>query len=207
MVDHSAVGRRSKRKGKTYERRTAKLLSEATGVGFRKTPGSGGFNKQGGVQIRDEMFCGDVICDQPDFAFCVESKNRKTFSFTGILKNPDTAAFTSWWYQCCQDAGEVGLLPILFFKPDNQADFIAVDKRGMDQLGLWMDDHFTLSLYEDKLLTFKVKDRWSKKTEEIECELPVPYILNWKVVKESVEQDCWFRSNEDGMLRQKQSKS
>lgn len=194
MVDRSAVGKRSKRKGKTYERRTAKLLTEASGAKFRKTPGSGGFNKQGGVQIREEMFCGDVICDQSDFAFCVESKNRKSFSFVGILKNPDTAAFTSWWYQCCQDAGEVDLLPILFFKPDNQADFIALDKRGMDKLQAWHLEHFTLSLYEERLMTFKVKDRWSKKTEEVECKLPVPYILNWKVVKEEVPSDHWFRS-------------
>lgn len=201
MVDRSAVGRRSKRKGKTYERRTAKLLSEATEVGFRKTPGSGGFNKQGGVQIREELFCGDVICDQPNFAFCVEAKNRKSFSFVGILKNPHTAAFTSWWYQCCQDAGEVDLLPILFFKPDNQADFIALTKKGMDKLGLWNDDYMVLQLYEDKLLTFKIKDRWSKKTTEVECELPVPYILNWKVVKEAVTKDRWFRSD-DGLLRQ-----
>lgn len=191
MVNRSAIGKRSKRRGKTYERRTAKLLSEATGTNFRSTPGSGGFNKQGGVQIREELFCGDVIADNPNFAFCVEAKNRKSFSFTGILKNPETAAFTSWWYQCCSDATAVNMLPIMFFKPDNQADFIAVDKSGMDQLKAWDLDHFVLQLYDEKLLTFKIKNRTTKKTEIVKCRLPVPYILNWKVLKIPAER--WFR--------------
>lgn len=172
MVDRSAVGRRSKRKGKTYERRCASLLTEFTGVNFRSTPASGGFNKQG-VTIRQELFCGDVICDRKDFLFCVEAKNRLSFSFESILKNPDTSPFTSWWYQCLDDAKSTKMLPILFFKPDNAADFVALTEDGIKQIEAENLPHFVIK-YNSKL-TVKHYDELIK-----DVELPIPYIYNWK---------------------------
>ena len=126
--DYSKIGKRSKRKGKTYERRCSKILMEFTGCGFRSTPGSGGFNKQGGVAIREELFCGDLICDKSTFRYCVEAKNRENFSFTALLKSPETASFTKWWYQCVTDAEVVGLEPLMFFKPNNRDDFIVMTR-------------------------------------------------------------------------------
>lgn len=178
--DFSAIGRRSKRKGKTYERRCAKLLTEYTGVGFRKTPSSGGFNKFGGVKIREELFCGDLICDSQNFIFCVEAKNRNEFKFEAVLKNSSTAAFTKWWYQCLDDAKRVGLLPILFFKPDNQADFIAVDEAGFKACGLPKDIPAMIFKIYDNPITFKLRDRETKSDIEIVATLPNPIIINWK---------------------------
>ena len=104
MLDHSAIGRRAKGKGSSYERRVAKFLMELTGVNFRKTPASGGFGKQG-VIVAEHAFTGDIICDRPDFKFSVECKNRANdFSFAQILSVPDKAPFTIWWHQTVEDA-------------------------------------------------------------------------------------------------------
>ena len=182
-VNWSKVGRRSKRKGKTYERRCAKLLGEWTGVNFRSTPASGGFNKQG-VVIREEMFCGDLICDDPNFRFCVEAKNRDTFSFTGILKNPNTAAFSEWWWQCLDDATRIQKLPILFFKPDNAADFIALTALGLIATG-YKGPHYKLSVYDDPV-TITIEKK------KLTVRLPTPYIINWKDFVKNVDSKLLF---------------
>jgi len=194
MVDYSEQGRRSKRRGKTYERRAAKLLTEFTDIGFRSTPSSGGFNKQGGVVIREELFCGDVICDNPNFLFCVEAKNRKSFSFTALLKNSDTAEFSKWWYQCVEDAHKVHMLPIMFFKPDNQADFVALDVCGFQVVNPREElPHFKLSVY-DRAATLKIRGRYNKKTSIIYTILPTAFIMNWKVIADNVDSKLFFKS-------------
>lgn len=182
-VDHSKIGRKSKRKGKTYERRCAKILTEYTNTNFRKTPGSGGFNKQGGVTIREELFCGDLICDSPNFRYCIEAKNREEFSFTALLKSPATAAFTKWWYQCVEDAKMVGLEPLMFFKPNNRDDFIVMT------LEEWYDKYndpncpsFQIRCYY-RPLTFTISERGpgNKKTKKtITKTLPNCVMVDWK---------------------------
>lgn len=189
MVDWSKIGKRSKRRGKTYERRCAKLLMEFTSVNFRPTPASGGFNKQGAV-IREELFCGDLICDRSDFRFCIEAKNRESFSFVSILKNPNTAAFSEWWWQCLDDAKRTKLHPILFFKPNNRDDFIALDGEGL-AVTSYKGNYFKINVY-DNPVTLKIKDR-SKKVTEITTTLPTPYIINWKDFVAETNSEVMFK--------------
>jgi hypothetical protein len=191
MTDWSEIGRRSKRRGKTYERRCAQLLSDWTKINFRKTPGSGGFNKQGGVVIREELFCGDLICDKNDFKFCVEAKNRESFSFIALLKNPNTADFSEWWWQCLDDAKRVSLYPILFFKPNNQDDFIALTEEGLTITG-YKGNSFKLNVYTEPV-TLKIKDaKDKKKVVVITTALPTPYIINWKDFTAEVKPNIMF---------------
>jgi hypothetical protein len=189
-TDHSKVGKRSKRKGKTYERRCAKILKEFTDVNFRSTPGSGGFNKQG-VSIREELFCGDLISDSPKFRYCIEAKNRESFSWTAILKSPDTAEFTKWWHQCVEDAKGVNLEPLLFFKPNNRDDFIVMTKiEWSNLLHRYLKKHkshllcpvIELGCY-DTPLTFTVeeKDQKGKKVKKtVTTKLPTAVMVDWK---------------------------
>lgn len=196
MVDHSKIGRRSKRKGKTYERRVGKLLTDFTQINFRSVPGSGGFNKFGGVSIREELFCGDVICDSQDFKFCVEAKNRKTFDFNSVLKNPNTAAFSEWWYQCNQDAKSVSLDPLMFFKPDHAADFIAITYQTFLELQLTSPtllNHFVLNTYSDPV-TLKIKSAERRVTEKITTQLPIPYVLDWNEVIAKCSKSVFFKT-------------
>jgi hypothetical protein len=182
MTNRSEVGRKSKKKGKRYESRVAKLLGDFTKVNFRKVPGSGGFNKAGGVKVADYVFCGDVICDRRDFRFSVEAKSRKTFSFVAILKDPQKAAFTEWWKQCIDDAKSINKLAIMFFKPDTQEDFVALTGKGMKAVG-FEGPHYALNVYPD--------------------DIPTPNIIRWKTFIGAVEPALLF-GEDDGVLRQEQ---
>jgi len=183
MTDWSSIGRRSKRRGKTYERRCAKILMDFTSTNFRSTPASGGFNKQGGVVIREELFCGDLICDNPDFRYCIEAKNREDFSFVALLKNPSTASFTKWWYQCVMDARLVKLKPLMFFKPNNRDDFVVMTLGEWDRYYAHEDcSYFEINCY-NKPLTFTVEEKNSKGKKvkkEITKKLPSVVMVDWK---------------------------
>lgn len=182
----SKIGRQVKRRGKTYERRCAKLLTEHTGYNFRSTPASGGFNKTGGVMIREELFCGDLICDNPKFSYCVEAKNRKEFSFTALIKNPDTAKLTLWWYQCVEDARRVNLKPILFFKPNNKDDFVGFDRSDFYSNYNTSTPHIQINAY-GRLMTIK-----PEKDLEVEVTLPNLVILDWKLFVKDNEPELMF---------------
>jgi hypothetical protein len=181
-VNWSKVGKRAKRRGKTYERRCAKILIDHTKVNFRSTPASGGFNKQGGVTIREELFCGDLICDDPSFRYCIEAKNRENFSFTALLKSPETAAFTKWWYQCVEDAKLVNLEPLMFFKPNIRDDFIVISKE--EWLSKYNDincPYFELGCYRQPV-SFSVEERVGRKKvkKKVTALLPEAVMIDWK---------------------------
>lgn len=188
LPDYSKIGRRSKRRGKTYERRVAALLTQLTGINFRKVPSSGGWNKQGLV-VLEQQFSGDVVCDNSNFKFSVEAKNRTNFSLISALSNPDTAPFTEWWYQCCTDANTIGLLPMLIFKPDNQKDFVALSKTTLKELKISPTniDFLMLNIYRKKV---KLRDPHTKKL--VKVQLPTPFILDWKKFAEVVDPKLLF---------------
>lgn len=135
------MGVKSKRKGNRYELRVAKLLSEFTGRKFRRTPSSGAFNKQGSTLFLDRAFSGDIVpimeeADTSKFAFSVEAKSYYTgFNMSSSLTS-NTNLFYQWWEQCCDDAKTVGLMPLLFFKPNYKDDFVALNKKGAQTLKL-----------------------------------------------------------------------
>lgn len=198
-VDYSKIGKRSKRKGKTYERRCSKILKEFTGCGFRPTPGSGGFNKQGGVVIREELFCGDLICDDASFRYCIEAKNREEFSFTALLKSPETSAFTKWWYQCVTDAQNVKLKPLLFFKPNIHDDFIVMTQEEWEKCYNHIDcPVIYLNLYS-KPVTLTIEERVGRKKikEEITVELPQAVMVDWKQFVKHHDPSLMFYEKEE----------
>ena len=166
------MGAKSKQKGNRYERRCAKLLSEFTGVNFRKVPASGGFNKFGGQVVAEHAFSGDVICDKKEFMFSVEAKSQKAFSFVAMLKSPETAKFTEWWKQCVEDAKRVAKLPMLIFKPDSQEDFVAISEMGTIRLDIPSQvPRFSIETYND---------------------LPTPKIFRWKTLEAEINPEKMF---------------
>ena len=193
--NRSAIGKRSKNKGHAGERRIAKLLSDFTGKNFRKVPGSGGFGKQG-VVVAERTFTGDIVSDDPTFAFSVECKNRANdFSFAQLATVPDKAPFSEWWYQTVEDAKSVNLLPILFFKASSSstqtvgADFIALTVEGMKRLGYPADmPKIVFDLY-NKPITIVLKDR---KKGTVVTQLPRAYIISWRLITQYVDPDRFF---------------
>jgi hypothetical protein len=134
------------------------------------------------------LFYGDCICDRQDFLFCIEAKNQKVFNFQAILKNPSTADFTAWWYQCVRDSHQAKKLPMLFFKPDNQADFIAIEESWYN-LGWYTGPHFKVDCYR-KPVTIKLK-----REDPITITLPTPYVINWKELTKNIAPNILFRGD------------
>lgn len=194
MSNSGEVGRRSKNKGKYGERRVARLLSEFTGKNFRKVPASGGFVKQGSV-VAEHIFTGDVICDDSDFLFSVESKNRpRDFSFAQIVAAPSKAPFTEWWYQTLTDADSVDRLPMLFFKASASsnatvgAECVGLCKRGMDRVK-YPDDapKAVFDIYERQV-------EFKHNGEHIKTTLETCFVVNWRVFVRYVSPDTMFRN-------------
>lgn len=197
-VDWSKIGRRSKRKGKSGEYRIAKMLSEYTGRGFRRTPSSGGFNKQGGVVIAEHKFCGDVICSDQYFLFCVEMKNRPNdFGLNQILNSPDKAPFTSWWHQTIEDAKAVSLLPLLFFKPNVNNYLVGVTDEGLDQLCYPNPKpRVRIDIFREELV---IKIRDGKETKEVSVVLPPCVVIGWNHIKKYINPDNFFGGGQNGL--------
>ena len=181
MVDWSATGRKSKSKGKAYERAVAAALTEFTGVNYRKTPSSGGFNRQG-VTVAGHIFCGDLMCDRADFKFSVEAKNRKIFLYSQAVKNPETAPFTKWYFQTIRDAKDHNLEPMMWFKPkpgspDNMIVLCQAD---------WahkIPNHYVLTSYSvDRITEFTVNEKGpgekKRRDHKVVAKLPTPILVD-----------------------------
>jgi hypothetical protein len=180
-VDRSKLGRSNKRKGKTFESRVAHILTEFTGVNFRRVPCSGGFNKFGGVVVAEHVFSGDVLCDSPHFDFSVEAKNRQDITLTALLKNPGTAPFTKYWYQCVADAAVNNRRPMMFFK-NAREDWVVITKHDAETLGVFNAPHLVFNVYQHPLVLSTIgRDASGKKleTKVADVVLPTPVMVHW----------------------------
>lgn len=72
-----------KRKGNTYERDIAKVLSKAFGVHFNRVPTSGALYTTG----RLKQLVGDVITEELDFPFSIECKSYKDWHIEDLMFN------------------------------------------------------------------------------------------------------------------------
>ena len=178
IMDKSKIGKKSKRKGKKYEARIAFILSEFTGMKFRRVPSSGGFNKTGGQVILENVFSGDVICEDRAFAFSVEAKNRKDISLTALLKNPKTASLTRYWKQCVDDSKASNLKPLMFFKPNVNDDWACLPIDVAISLGLAESNHLKVEVFKD-------------------IELPNMFIVDWHEFIKIVDPGRLFEDEED----------
>lgn len=131
----SEAGKYSNRKFKTLERRVAKEFRDWTGVDFRRTPGSGGLNKATSYKVGEKEFTSDLMADRP-LAYSIEIKSGVGFSLDAMLVNPDTCRFTKWWLQVCNDADSIDTNPLLWFKPQPNLDWIALDAAGVQCLNI-----------------------------------------------------------------------
>jgi hypothetical protein len=76
------IGRRSRKKGASFQNTVAKMLTQAWGVPILSTPQSGG------LSLRGDLCVGG---DPPKhvLVYSIECKNRKDLSLASILRNPD----------------------------------------------------------------------------------------------------------------------
>ena len=128
--DRSRIGKSNVRKGKTLERRVAHLLTDWTGVEFRRRRVEG---RDATVVEREST--ADVIPVKGMVHCSIEAKSGHGFSLDALLSSHETTIFTSWWHQATYDCTILETVfkrlffPMLFFKPHANFDWVAVDQR------------------------------------------------------------------------------
>lgn len=131
----SRVGKSNSRRGKSHERHVAHLLSDWSGVEFRRRRVEG---RDASTIAREST--SDVIAIPHDFKFSIEAKSGKGFSLDALMANPSTALFSTWWFQVCYDAQLMSsavnaqIFPMLFFKPHPNTDWVAFSEHALCML-------------------------------------------------------------------------
>jgi hypothetical protein len=172
VVSRSQGGAKSKGAGKDYELRVAKALTSWWGgKPFRRTPNSGGWDKQ--VGDGEIAAAGDIIAPHGStFPFCVECKHRKEAInfFAESTGESDSSTLVDWWKQCERDAATVCKVPLLIFQCGRieyvgyraieiQSLFepIITDTKRRIKILTGGDYLFTTMLFEDFVTVYKPK--------------------------------------------------
>lgn len=141
MPDHSKIGKSNVRRGKSHERRVAKLLTEWSGIPFRRRRTEG----RDSTTIDIER-TGDVIPACPEWTyFSIEAKCGKSPAFDALLANPIKTRITEWYHQSAYDAqlatesynriyqleNEIKIQPMVFWKPAPAHDWIILSEESL----------------------------------------------------------------------------
>ena len=114
MVDSRAKGARA-------ESKVAQVLSQHTGLKWRRTPGSGALNEE-------HMLKGDVYVPGEHNLYCVEIKNYKDDKISSKMLTDKISQIEIWWQQTLRQAKQVQKRPLLIFKFDRSKLFCAVEE-------------------------------------------------------------------------------
>ena len=126
-------GRKSKNKGKSYERDVANFLSELYGESFTRVPYSGAF--VGGQNIKrtatlseDQTrgYKGDIHPGPSFPKLVIEAKNYAEFSWPSLALNKTSAQLDDWIQQAI-DSCEPGDMWLLCIKITRQGQFVLWD--------------------------------------------------------------------------------
>lgn len=167
MTDWSKVGKRSRRKGGTYERKICHLLTETTKVKFKRAPRSGALLREG--RVNGHFISGDLVSEMP-FRYSIECKNRKAISLDAAIKNMYTSALAEAWFQCVYDAKIADKIPMLFFYVSSvKKDHVATTKDGFELLG-YSGAYLFIGGFTEKF-TFTIEQ------QKMTSELPDMYII------------------------------
>ena len=112
IINRSTGGARSKGIGSDFERKIVKILSDWWGLPLRRTPNSGGWDKQ--VQDGVLQAPGDIIAPYgTNFPFCIECKHRRSPLNLFSLQHDSSDCAFDWWKQCTGDATASKKIPLL----------------------------------------------------------------------------------------------
>lgn len=110
----------SKKKGDTFERKTAKVLGDWWGVKFSRTPQSGGAS-----WASSNNAVGDILPPaNAGFPLVIECKHREEWTMDNVLLNnrePHT-----WWAQVVGDSKTIGKAPCLIFTRNRGQMYVAL---------------------------------------------------------------------------------
>ena len=159
-------GRKSKNKGKSYERDVANFLTELYGESFTRVPYSGAF--VGGQNIvRTETlsesqtrgFKGDIIPGPSFSKLVIEAKNYAEFSWANMALRKPNAQLDEWIGQA-QESCEPGDKWLLIVKITRQGQFVLWDHQNwrmpsLDIYGCNFYKHYNYMEFEEFWKTYK----------------------------------------------------
>lgn len=196
----SRIGKSNSRRGKSQERRVARLFTEWTGHEFRRRRVEG---RDSNVIEREST--ADIIPVTGKTILSIEVKNGAGFSIDAILANPHNTKFTKWWHQSSYDAllmtqlFETPIYPFLFFKPSPHLDWVAFSTKLIDNKLFVPCDDTNSDIIWFSALRFDVFDiigpvshniSQSKKNPiDMELQLDSCYICRWKDFVNNVKPD------------------
>lgn len=131
----SQVGKSNVQTSKVHERRVAHLLTDWTGIEFRRRRVEG---RMADTIARD--LTGDVIPVDRLCHFNIECKKGQSFSLDAMLASIETCQFTKWYHQSsydaklCSEQHKKIFHPMLFFKPVPNWDWVAIPTAALEFL-------------------------------------------------------------------------
>ena len=160
-------GRKSKNKGKSYERDVANFLSELYGESFTRVPYSGAF--VGGQNIKrtatlseDQTrgYKGDIHPGPSFPKLVIEAKNYAEFSWPSLALNKTSAQLDDWIQQAI-DSCEPGDMWLLCIKITRQGQFVLWDPNmwNMPDNG---GNHYKQYVYKEYDAFWKTHAEWVK---------------------------------------------
>lgn len=160
-------GRKSKNKGKSYERDVANFLSELYGESFTRVPYSGAF--VGGQNIKrtatlseDQTrgYKGDIHPGPSFPKLVIEAKNYAEFSWPSLALNKTSAQLDDWIQQAI-DSCEPGDMWLLCIKITRQGQFVLWDPNmwNMPDNG---GNHYKQYVYKEYDAFWKAHSDWIK---------------------------------------------
>ena len=108
----------SRQKGARAEAALKKVLRDATGLNFQRTPGSGAL-------APTHMLKGDIYLPNTANRFCIEVKHYKDDHLTSKILTSKTPQLLEWWKQAVRQGKQVEMQPLLFFKFNMSKWFMA----------------------------------------------------------------------------------
>lgn len=201
----SSIGSKNVKSAKVHERRIKNLLTEWSGVEFRRRRVEGR-----GDDVKVVEGVADVIPVDGEIWFAIEAKKEKKFSLDALMASLETAVFTKWWHQVTFDASllsdklECKRYPMLFFKPIPNWDWVAIDVASVDVLrdksGAAYDELWFPSLKFDAYercgeITKNVAHNKKKENAVmVPLRLPACYMCRWRDFEEHVDPKSIFVS-------------
>ena len=209
-VNRSKIGKSNVRKSKVHERRIAHLLTDWTGVEFRRRRVEG---RDSTVVEREST--ADVIPVKGEIHFSLEAKSGKGFSLDALMGSCETSLFTSWWHQTTYDSMILSdvfkrqYYPMLFFKPHANFDWVAIAQdafykrllRPHPSLNIssignspWFP-HIAFDNY-NRIGEISLDVSHSKKHKDIRAlRLPAVYMCRWRDFSSNVDPTSFFVEN------------
>jgi len=116
------MGKMSKTKGNSFERKIAKRLTKWAvdsdlDVEFNRVPGSGSLRWH--EQYKNVI--GDITCSDDTFKNTIECKNREDWKHKQFIEigEPCKSGLYSWWEQSCDEAQRADKWPWLILKKNH----------------------------------------------------------------------------------------